>query len=173
MRFQTLIMITILATLLLTTGIKFAFGSTTILVNGEHNQCGSSHTRTGHDCGEHNKCGSANDRLFSNCGDRKGCLLDPDDCNYTEPTIFITTNGVVFDQGQPITFTFTVYGGIGPFNVELFNITGNKQQDGNVIIFSPGGSNSITIIAGAVGTFSFNAIATDTGITPPFVFNSV
>jgi len=100
-------------------------------------------------------------------------MTDPDDCNYIKPTIILTTNGVRFDQGQPITFFFTIYNGIGPFNVELFNQTGGMQLSSNVIIFSPGGSNSITIIAGSVGTFNFNAIATDTGINPPFTFNSV
>ncbi len=244
--------------------ISFFSGLMAVQASGEHNRCGASSGRLGHDCGEHNKCGSSLTRTTDNCGERKGCSLsDTDDCNlsatllpsnaildsgqyesytisvangrgpfeielynitgnkqqgsnviigapgnvsisfesgaagsfaYTAivtdlgrgqtaysspnsisvneaPYVDLSTNGQYFDVGQTITFTFTVYGGRGPFEIELYNITGNKQQGSNVIIGSPGGSNTLSITAGAVGTFSFNAFATDLGTTTPYAFD--
>lgn len=172
MRPKVLLLLLVIFTSL--AGRSFAIANSATTNNGEHNQCGSAQDRTVHDCGEHNGCGSSDTRGSHDCGDRKGCsVFDPDDCPYITPTITLVPNGHFFDQGQTIIFTMTVYNGIGPFNVELFNITGNSQQGSNVIIFSPGGSNTISFVAGAVGVFSFNAIATDMGVTPPFVFNSL
>ena len=72
------------------------------------------------------------------------------------------------DVGQGFGFTATVTGGTGPFTVELFNRTSGMQQGANVIIGSPGGSNTFSLVAGAAGTFQFNAIATDLGTSAVF-----
>ena len=78
------------------------------------------------------------------------------------PTITLTPSTSSVTSGESVTYTVTVNGGVGPFNVELYNITGSKQAGSNVIITSPGGSNTFTFKSGATGTFDYNAIATDT-----------
>ena len=88
--------------------------------------------------------------------------------NAAEITLTPATSSVT--SGGSITYTVTVSGGIGPFNIELYNITGSKPQGSNVTITSPGGSNTITITAGPTGTFTYNAIATDTATNT--LFNS-
>ncbi|MCW6160400.1 MAG: hypothetical protein LVQ95_04925, partial [Candidatus Micrarchaeales archaeon] len=64
-------------------------------------------------------------------------------------------------------------GGTGPFTAELYNVSGSAQVGSNVIISSPGGSNTISFPASTTGTFSYNAIVTDLGTFLPYVFNSV
>ncbi len=81
-------------------------------------------------------------------------------------------NAGAFDAGQTITYTFTVANGFGPFTIELYNITGSKQVGSNVIIASPGGSNSISFVADATGAFSYQARTTDIGASNPFTFFS-
>ena len=89
------------------------------------------------------------------------------------PSITLTPSNTVLDSGQTETYTMQVSGGTGPFNVELYNITGSKSV-GNVIISSPGGSNTISFTVNSLtsNTFTYNAIATDTGTTTPYVFSS-
>ncbi len=88
------------------------------------------------------------------------------------PTVTLSPSASSLSPGQTETFTITVNGGTGPFNALLYNITGSKQQGSNVVISSPGGSNTISFVANAVGTFTFNAVVTDTGTTAPFTVNS-
>ena len=76
-------------------------------------------------------------------------------------SITLSPDSVSTDAGSSITYMVSVTGGTGPFTVELYNITGKRQQGVNVTISSPGGSNSIVLVTGSTGTFTYNAIATD------------
>lgn len=76
------------------------------------------------------------------------------------------------DSGQYETYNFYITGGTGPFTVQLFNITGDLPQGSNILIQSPGGSNTISFATSNTGVFSYNAIATDQGTTSNYVFNS-
>jgi len=90
------------------------------------------------------------------------------------PLITLTPSNTVLDSGQTETYTMQVSGGAGPFDVELYNITGNKPV-GNVIISSPSESNTISFIVNSTtsgNTFEYNAIATDKGTVTPYVFSS-
>jgi len=90
------------------------------------------------------------------------------------PTITLTPSNTVLDSSQTEIYTMTVSSGTGPFNVELYNITGSKTVN-SVIISSPGESNTISFIVNSptsVNTFTYNAIATDTGTATPYVFSS-
>ncbi|MCW6159897.1 MAG: hypothetical protein LVQ95_02295 [Candidatus Micrarchaeales archaeon] len=89
-----------------------------------------------------------------------------------DPAITITPSNNPIDAGQTEIYTFTVTNGVGPFTIELYNITGGHQQGSNVIISAPGGSNTISFPASTTGTFSYNAIVTDLGTSAPYVFNS-
>lgn len=91
----------------------------------------------------------------------------------SRPSVYLYVSNAVLESGQYETYTFAVSGGTGPFVVQLYNITGSGNAGQNVIVTAPGGSNSITIQAGNVGTFVYNAIATDEGTAVPFIFNSV
>ena len=93
-------------------------------------------------------------------------------------TITLSLAGVSFSllsnsitSGQTITFSTNVIGGIGPFDVELFNTTVGSNAITNVVINSPGVANTILIQSGAAGTFSYNELITDTG--SGYVFNSL
>ncbi len=86
------------------------------------------------------------------------------------PIVSVTPSNALLDQNQYETLIVSVSGGAGPFNVEVFNVTGNKAI-GNVIV-SSGSSNAITFKASQIGVFEYNAIATDEGTTSPFTFNS-
>jgi hypothetical protein len=88
------------------------------------------------------------------------------------PTVTITPSAKTLSPGQNETFTIKVFGGIGPFDIELFNVTNSTPQGSNVIIQSPGGTNTISFTAGATGLFTYNAMVTDMGPTVPFTFNS-
>ncbi len=87
------------------------------------------------------------------------------------PTVFKASN-TLLDAGQTETYSFNVFHGFGQFNIELYNITGGRQQGSNVIIQVPGGTNTISFNAHVTGKFSYNAIITDMGTTTPYVFNS-
>ena len=91
----------------------------------------------------------------------------------SEPSITLSPSNTLIDAGQEETYSISVSGGIGPFNVELYNITSGKQFGTNVVISSPGGTNTITFLTSNTGTFSFNAIATDEGTSIPYTFGSV
>ena len=92
-----------------------------------------------------------------------------------DPTVSISPKYSVLDSGVKETYTFTVYNGISPFQVELFDVTGGKQLDSNVIISAPSGSSTISFTANALAsnTFTYNAIVTDTGSSAgPYTFSS-
>jgi hypothetical protein len=80
--------------------------------------------------------------------------------NDTKPVLTITPSNVILDSGEYETYTLTVTGGAGPFNVELYNITGSKQVGASVVIPTAGGSNTVTFQSHAVGTFTYNGMAT-------------
>jgi hypothetical protein len=80
------------------------------------------------------------------------------------PTALIQPNKPVYDSGQTVVYTIQVFGGVGPFNVELYNVTGVKQQGTNVIIQAPDGSNTIAFPAYSLISsqqFTFNAMVYD------------
>ena len=87
-----------------------------------------------------------------------------------------SASNVILDSGQWTTYKFKVTGGTGPFQVELYNITGSKQQGSNVVISAPGGTNSITFQTSSTAqgnVFQYNGIATDTGSATTFTSNSI
>ena len=87
------------------------------------------------------------------------------------PTVSLTASSTSTPIGTPVTFTINEIGGsVGPFDIALF-IAGTKQGS-NVIIASPGGSNTITVYGSSINTFNYNVVATDKGTTTPYVFNS-
>ena len=89
------------------------------------------------------------------------------------PTLTLTASNTTLDSGQYETYTITDYNGIGPFNTELYNVTGSKQQGNNVTISSPLGHGLVTFKTIATGTFTYNAISTDQGVSPHYLFNSI
>ncbi|MDE1874339.1 MAG: hypothetical protein KGI04_04475 [Candidatus Micrarchaeota archaeon] len=97
------------------------------------------------------------------------------------PAATLSPSSGTIASGQVETYTITVNGGTGKYTAELYNVTGAKQAcaDGqsapcNVIIFTPGGTNTIAFTAGtSAGSFTYNTIVTDQGTTNPFTFNSV
>lgn len=92
------------------------------------------------------------------------------------PTVTLTPSNALIDTGQLETYTMNVAGGVGPFNVMLYNVTGSSQFKSNVIISSPGGSNTITFVANSPtqsNAIVFNAMVTDTGTSTAYVFNSI
>ncbi len=91
---------------------------------------------------------------------------------FPSPSISITPSATTLDSGQTETYTMRIVNGAGPFNVELFNITGGTRQGANVTIALPGGSNTISFVTSNTGTFTYNAISTDTGASS-YVFNSI
>jgi plastocyanin len=88
------------------------------------------------------------------------------------PALTISPSNSTLDSGQTETYTIYESGGTGPFTIELYNVSGTRQQGSNVIITSPGESSSITFNSGATGSFTYNAIGTDLGSVTPYVFNS-
>ncbi|MDE1871699.1 MAG: polysaccharide deacetylase family protein [Candidatus Micrarchaeota archaeon] len=97
---------------------------------------------------------------------------DSNNTNSNSPTLKIAPTYAMPSTGQSETFSLKISGGVGPFSIALYNMTGNDQMGSNLIVQSPGGSNSITFTVGKSGLFRFDAIATDLGTTNPFVFNS-
>ena len=88
--------------------------------------------------------------------------------------VSISPSNTILDSGQAETYTITVFNGVGPFTVGLFNITGSLPQGRplNAIIASLGGSNTVSFVAGNTGSFSFNGVAIDNGANA-FTFNSI
>ena len=62
----------------------------------------------------------------------------------TVPELYLFPTKATFETNQTETYTLMVNGGTGPFNIELFNVTGNKQQGSNVTVSTPAGSNSLS-----------------------------
>ncbi|MCL5239185.1 MAG: hypothetical protein M1286_01780, partial [Candidatus Marsarchaeota archaeon] len=98
----------------------------------------------------------------------------------TKPAATLTPSSSSPGPSTLETYTIGVNGGTGQFTAELYNVSGSKQAcaDGktppcNVIITSPGGSNTIAFTVGTSGSYTYNAIVTDLGTTNPYTFNSI
>ena len=91
---------------------------------------------------------------------------------YKTPSVSITPSNSVLDKGQTETYTITVNNGKGPFEVQLYNVTGNKPVGSNITITSPGSSGKVSFVSGATGTFTYKALATDQGPTNHYLFSS-
>ncbi len=98
----------------------------------------------------------------------------------TKPGATLTPSSSSPGPSSLETYTIGVNGGTGQFTAELYNVSGGKQAcaDGktppcNVIITSPGGSNTIAFTVGTSGSDTYNAIVTDLGTTNPYTFNSI
>jgi hypothetical protein len=88
---------------------------------------------------------------------------------YATPTATLTPSADPIVSGGFITYNIMITGGAGSFQVELYNVTGSSQVGSNVIIYSSGGSNTITFVTGATGNFVYNAIFTDLGTTANYI----
>ena len=109
---------------------------------------------------------TANDGTTTNTASTAPAVVD------TQPILSISPSNVLIDSGQYEAYIASVTGGSGPFNIELYNVTGRSQQGPNVDITLPGGSNEIVFEVSGIGSFAYNAIATDSGTTVPYTFNS-
>ena len=117
-------------------------------------------------------------------GDIANSINTPNIIVETAPTITITpssnpmiVNNPLYGNTHPVeTYTLAVTGGVGPFNIELYNVTGSTQQGSNVVIASPGGTATIAFTVYNAGSFVYNGISTDTGTSTstgtPYVFSS-
>ncbi len=93
---------------------------------------------------------------------------------FNAPSISLIPNSLTLQNGQNETYTITVYNGVGPFIVGLYNV-GNGLQLGSNMIIASGGTNTISFnVSSKYGSIlTYNAVATDTGTSVPFTFNSV
>ncbi|MDE1871348.1 MAG: hypothetical protein KGI06_03850 [Candidatus Micrarchaeota archaeon] len=92
------------------------------------------------------------------------------------PVITISPSNEIIDSNQLEVYTISDSGGTSPFTVELYNVTGSKQQGSNVIITTAGGTNTVSFIVNSPvnsNSFTFNAVATDYGTTANDVVNSI
>jgi hypothetical protein len=93
------------------------------------------------------------------------------------PTVTLTPSRSLFDSGMTETYSITVNGGTGPFSINLYNITsGAPVLTGlTTTISNPGGTSTIsfTVNSPEMGSvFAYEAIATDAGVTPGYIFSS-
>ena len=88
------------------------------------------------------------------------------------PVITISDNYATISAGQTETFTANTYNGIGPYTVELYNVSDSMRQGTNSLIGTFQGTTTFQIVTGATGTFTYDLIATDYGPTTNQVFNS-
>jgi YVTN family beta-propeller protein len=88
----------------------------------------------------------------------------------TAPVILINPNRQVFESGQQINFTISDKGGTGPFNAELYNVTGGAQEGSNVIIKTPGSSNSLSFqaLASKQTILMYRGLEYDEGTATPY-----
>ena len=86
-------------------------------------------------------------------------------------SVSILPSNVILDAGQYATYTISVNGGIGPFNITLYNASGGANQ-GQKLTLAQQGSANVAFQTGLAGRFVFDAIVTDTGTNAPFTFNS-
>ncbi len=76
--------------------------------------------------------------------------------------------------GGTETYTVNVIGGIGPFDVALYNTSTGNQVSTNVIVPNSLVGNTISFAISNAGTYTYNAVATDNGVWPYiYVFNSI
>lgn len=88
------------------------------------------------------------------------------------PTISITPSNSILDSGQYEEYSFSISGGTGPFTGELINKSSGNQISSNIIISGPGSPGSLLYQIFTTGSYTYNAIFSDTGTTTPYVFSS-
>ncbi len=116
--------------------------------------------------------GSGNNNVI--IGGGTTILLSQSSSLIVNPTPSLTVpapSNVMLDLGQYVTYNTVLSGGTGPFTVNLMN--GGTVV--NTIIEPSGFSGTITFGSNIPiqGAQTFNIIATDTGTSTPFVFNSI
>ena len=94
------------------------------------------------------------------------------------PTASFKPLWTVLDGGQVETYNIQIDGGTGQFQIELFNLTGGTPvaTGYSTMISSPGGKGGISFIVNSPisdDMFTYNAMITDEGTTPNYVFNTI
>ena len=89
---------------------------------------------------------------------------------HPDPTLSLNTIKQIIGTNQYENLTISVNGGVGPFNIKLYNLTGNDIVKN--ITLQSGESNTIPIYTSGLGNFTYEAIGTDMGTTIPYYFNS-
>lgn len=89
------------------------------------------------------------------------------------PTVSLTPVNPVLDVGQYVTYNAVIPSGVGagPFTVNLIGSNGATFATNTIGI--GGGSALLSFQATSTTPDTFNIIATDTGTTTPFLFNSI
>ncbi len=86
-----------------------------------------------------------------------------------DPTIVLTPNNALVPINGLATFNAYIRGGTGPYNVEL-------EEPNGTIVYTASGVSAGNVALGPVhlyeGTYTFNAVATDTGTESTYIFNS-
>ena len=59
------------------------------------------------------------------------------------PEVFLTPSQPAYDSGPDHNLHRTVFGGIGPFDIELYNVTGRSRQTGTSNVVIPSGGNAV------------------------------
>ncbi len=97
----------------------------------------------------------------------------------TAPTAALSYSNTLLDSGQTENALLTLASGTSKFTANLINTTlgGNVRQGAaNIIVFTVGGSNSITFPVRSPtqgNVFTMNYLVTDNGVTSNYVFNAV
>ena len=88
----------------------------------------------------------------------------------TAPTITASPGNIALDAGQTETYTITVNGGTGPFDVTLVNYTCYPCSGvvGTNTISTPGGSATISFTTKGTGNFAYYGDVKDMGTTTPY-----
>ena len=84
------------------------------------------------------------------------------------PSISVSSSGSTVAPGQLVSYTITVNGGTGPFNVTLYDSSGKAVESGSVPV--PGSSVSISFIPSS--TSSYSVSAQDLGTSGQYSFSS-
>lgn len=86
------------------------------------------------------------------------------------PSASLTFSNSLLDAGQSTTLSAILSGGAGPFTANF--IYANGIVANTVTGISVGGTATYKFVPGAVGTYTFNVVATDKGTTTAYVFNT-
>ncbi len=86
------------------------------------------------------------------------------------PILSLNTIKQTIGTNQYENLTISVTGGVGPFDIKLYNLTGNDTVKN--ITLQSGDSNTVHIYTSGSGNFTYEAIGTDIGTTIPYNFNS-
>ncbi len=94
------------------------------------------------------------------------------------PTLtLLTPSATSINHGQSVTYNVLLDGGVGPYTVNLINVNTNTVVNTIIAPVGYGGGSGNVVVFGAIvpalGTDTYNVVATDTGTTTPFVFNSI